>query len=313
MSKKERKIKEVIQLEVKKEEGRVDKFLAEKIEKISRSKIQKLIEKGRILVNGEKIKSNYKIKKQDKIIVNIPEDEKIDLKGENLPLDIIYQDQDIVIINKSQGMVVHPSPGHKDGTLVNALLYHIDDLSRVNGESRPGIVHRIDKDTSGIMVVAKNDEAHMKLSKQLAERTMERKYWALVHGNMPHEQGTIDAPIGRDPRNRQRNAIVSRGKKAVSYFKLLEEFREYSLLEMELKSGRTHQIRVHLNYIDYPVAGDELYGPRKTLKGKGQYLHARSLKFTHPSTGEEMFFEADLPLVFKEQIHFLRKDQLNQP
>lgn len=312
MSKDENKYEETIHLKVKKATGRIDKYLAKKLENMSRSKIQGLIEKGCILVNNEEIKSNYKTVKDDEVTINIPKAEAIDLVPENLPLNIIYQDQDLIIVNKAQGMVVHPAPGHQTGTLVNALLYHIDDLSGINGEIRPGIVHRIDKDTSGIMVVAKTDEAHVKLSEQLADRTMERKYWVLVHGLMPHKQGSIDAPIGRDPKNRQRNAVVDEGKEALSHFKLLEEFEEYSLLEVQLESGRTHQIRVHLNYIDYPVAGDELYGPRKTLKGKGQYLHARSLGFIHPRTGQKMVFEADLPTIFKEQLDFLSEQRMNQ-
>ena len=181
-------------------------------------------------------------------------------------------------------MVVHPGAGNKDGTLVNALLYHIEDLSGINGEIRPGIVHRLDKETSGILVVAKNDKAHVHLSEQLQARSMKRKYWALVHGNLPHEHGTIDAPIGRDPKNRQRNTVTNEGKSAVSHFRVLERFNNYSLLEVSLESGRTHQIRVHLNYIKYPIAGDETYGPRKTLEGNGQFLHAHSLEFVHPRT-----------------------------
>lgn len=312
MSKEEKQIEETIELTVPSEGGRIDKYLANELENMSRSKIQGLIEEGFIQVNDQEIKSNYKVQTEDEITISIPEPEVIDLTAEDLPLDIIYQDQDLIVLNKEQGMVVHPASGHKNGTLVNALLYHIDDLSGINGEIRPGIVHRLDKDTSGILVVAKNDEAHVALSKQLADRTMERTYWALVHGVMPHNQGTIDAPIGRDPRNRQRNAVVSEGKEAISHFKLLETFEEYSLLEVQLESGRTHQIRVHLNYIDYPVAGDELYGPRKTLKGKGQFLHARRLGFIHPRTGEKMIFEADLPDIFNEKLDFLREHRENQ-
>lgn len=312
MSKNKKKYEKIIRLEVDDDKNRIDKFLAQKIEKMSRSKIQKLIEKGLVFVNEKKVKASDKVQTHDQIVVYVSEAKKVDLSPEDLPLDIIYQDKDLIVLNKAQGMVVHPSAGHEDGTLVNALLYHVDDLSGINGEIRPGIVHRIDKDTSGIMVVAKNDEAHVKLSEQLADRSMERKYWTLVHGVMPHKQGTIDAPIGRDPKKRQQNAVVTGGKSAVSYFKLLEEFEEYSLLEVELESGRTHQIRVHLKYIDYPVAGDEVYGPRKTLKGKGQFLHAHSLKFIHPRTGEEMYFEAELPKIFKKQLEHLREHKMNQ-
>lgn len=312
MSKEEINYEEIIRLEALEDEGRIDKYLAKELEKMSRSKIQGLIKDGFLLVNDQEVKSNYKVQADDKIVLSIPEAEAVDIIAQDLPLDIIYQDEDLIIVNKAQGMVVHPAAGHKAGTLVNALLYHIDDLSGINGEIRPGIVHRIDKDTSGIMVVAKNDVSHVYLSEQLADRTMERKYWALVHGVMPHNQGSIDAPIGRDPKNRQRNAVVTEGREALSHFKLLEEFEGYSLLEVQLESGRTHQIRVHLNYIDYPVAGDELYGPRKTLEGNGQFLHARSLGFIHPRTGKKMVFEAELPDIFKEQIDFLRKHRMNQ-
>lgn len=312
MSKEEEIIEERIELTVAVNSGRIDKYLADELDNMSRSKIQGLIEEGFIKVNDQEIKSNYKVQADDQITISIPEAEAIDIIPEDIPLDIIYQDQDLIVLNKEQGMVVHPAPGHKSGTLVNALLYQIDDLSGINGEIRPGIVHRLDKDTSGIMVVAKNDEAHVALSEQLADRSMERTYWALVHGIMPHNQGTIDAPIGRDPRNRQRNAVVTEGKEAVSHFKLLEKFEEYSLLEVQLESGRTHQIRVHLNYIDFPVAGDELYGPRKTLEGKGQFLHARRIGFIHPRTGEKMVFEAELPRIFEEELEFLREHRENQ-
>lgn len=312
MSKDEIVYEEVIELTVLGEKGRIDKFLADKLDTMSRSKIQGLIADEFVLVNDEIIKANYKVKENDKIVLSIPEAEPIDVVAENLPIEIIYEDQDLVIINKAQGMVVHPAPGHHTGTVVNALLYHIEDLSGINGKIRPGIVHRLDKDTSGIMVVAKNDEAHVGLSEQLEDRSMERKYWALVHGVMPHSQGTIDAPIGRDPKNRQRYAVVSGGKEARSHFKLIEKLDDYSLLEVELESGRTHQIRVHLNYIEYPVAGDELYGPKKTLEGKGQFLHARGLGFVHPRTKEKMYFEAKLPAIFEEQLEFLRARKKNQ-
>ncbi len=312
MSKEEINYEEVIELKALKEEGRIDKYLTDELETMSRSKIQGLIEDELVLVNGEIVKSNYKVQIDDEIVLSIPEAEPIDVEPENLPIEIIYEDEDLIVINKAQGMVVHPAPGHSSGTLVNALLYHVDDLSGINGKIRPGIVHRLDKDTSGAMVVAKNDEAHVHLSKQLEDRTMERGYWALVHGVMPHNQGTIEAPIGRDPKNRQRYAVVSGGKEARSHFRIIERFEEYSLLEVALESGRTHQIRVHLNYIEFPVAGDELYGPRKTLKGKGQFLHARNLGFVHPRTGEKMEFEAELPILFEETLNYLRAHKKNQ-
>lgn len=291
---------------IENEKGRIDKLLVDQLENVSRSKIQHLISKGHVLVNDEETKANYKVEAGDEINVTIPEPEPVDVKAEDIPLDIIYQDEDIVLLNKSQGMVVHPGAGNPSGTLVNALLFHIDDLSGINGEIRPGIVHRLDKDTSGILIVAKNDAAHVHLSNQLQERTMKRTYWTLVHGLLPHEHGTINAPIGRDPKYRQRYTVIHEGKEAISHFRVLERFDQYSLLEVSLETGRTHQIRVHLNYIKYPVAGDETYGPRKTLQGKGQFLHAHSLEFVHPRTNEVMKFEATIPELFAETLEELR-------
>lgn len=285
---------------------RIDKFLTTQLEDFSRSKIQQLIAGDLVLVNDEIIKANYKVENGDMIVVTIPEPEVIDIKSEDIPLDIIYEDEDIVIINKAQGMVVHPGAGNPDGTLVNALLYHIDDLSGINGEIRPGIVHRLDKDTSGVLVVAKNDTAHVHLSDQLQERTVKRTYWAIVHDQIPHENGTIDAPIGRDPNDRQKFTVIKDGKEAITHFKVLEHFNEFTFVEISLETGRTHQIRVHFNYIQHPIAGDETYGPRKTLKGNGQFLHARALEFVHPRTNEVMHFEADLPEVFNKNLELLR-------
>ena len=306
MSKDEKNIEEVIALTAVADEGRIDKFLTNELEDMSRSKIQLLIEEENVLVNNEPIKSNYKVQTNDEIQIYIPEPEPIDVIPEDIPLDILYQDEDVVVVNKPQGMVVHPAAGHSKGTLVNALLYHIDDLSGINGKIRPGIVHRLDKDTSGALVVAKNDEAHVHLSEQLQDRSMKRKYWTLVHGVLPHNHGTIDAPIGRDPKNRQQFTVVTGGKESVSHFRVLERFKDYSLLEVSLETGRTHQIRVHLKYINFPVAGDEVYGPKKTLQGKGQFLHAHTIEFIHPRTGELMHFEAPLPQVFEETLEQLR-------
>lgn len=288
---------------------RIDKYLTSQLKDFSRSKVQQLISEGLVLVNEEVVKANYKVEAGDAVTVTIPEPEEIDMKSENIPLNIVYEDEDIVVVNKSQGMVVHPGAGNPDGTLVNALLYHIDDLSGINGEIRPGIVHRLDKDTSGILIVAKNDEAHVKLSEQLQDRSVKRKYYALVHGVLPHEHGTIDAPIGRDPKDRQKFTVIRDGKEAISHFKVLERFKDYSLLEVSLETGRTHQIRVHLNYIEHPVAGDKIYGPRKSLEGKGQFLHARRLEFIHPRTGETMSFEAELPELYKETMDRLRDNR----
>ncbi len=285
---------------------RIDKYLTKQLEDFSRSKVQQLISEGLVFVNDERIKANYKVENGDVITVTIPEPEEIDIKSENIPLDILYEDEDIVVINKPQGMVVHPGAGNPDGTLVNALLYHIDDLSGINGEIRPGIVHRLDKDTSGVLVVAKNDTAHVHLSEQLQNRTVKRTYWAIVHGQIPHEHGTIDAPIGRDPHDRQKFTVIKDGKEAITHFKVLEHFNHYTWVEVSLETGRTHQIRVHFNYINHPVAGDATYGPRKTLKGKGQFLHARALEFIHPRTKETMHFEAELPEIFEKNLEILR-------
>lgn len=285
---------------------RIDKYLTKQLEDFSRSKVQQLISEGLVFVNDERIKANYKVENGDVITVTIPEPEEIDIKSENIPLEILYEDEDIVVINKPQGMVVHPGAGNPDGTLVNALLYHIDDLSGINGEIRPGIVHRLDKDTSGVLVVAKNDTAHVHLSEQLQNRTVKRTYWAIVHGQIPHEHGTIDAPIGRDPHDRQKFTVIKDGKEAITHFKVLEHFNHYTWVEVSLETGRTHQIRVHFNYINHPVAGDTTYGPRKTLKGKGQFLHARALEFIHPRTKETMYFEAELPEIFEKNLEILR-------
>lgn len=302
MTKNDENILEEIILSVTENKGRIDKFLASELEDMSRSKIQLLIEEENILVNDEPTKANYKVQKGDEITVVITEPEPIDVVAEDIPIDIVYEDEDVVVVNKPQGMVVHPSIGHNHGTLVNALLYHIKDLSGINGKIRPGIVHRLDKDTSGILVVAKNDEAHQFLSEQLQDRSMQRKYRTIVHGVLPHNHGTIDAPIGRDPQYRQQFSVVTGGKDSVSHFRVLERFKEYTLLEVSLETGRTHQIRVHLKYIDFPVAGDDVYGPKKTLEGEGQFLHAHTLEFVHPRTKEVMHFEADVPENFQKLI-----------
>lgn len=304
----EENIQEEFEFQIEQKSGRVDKYLTTELDTMSRSKVQNLIADGYVFVNGETIKANYKLETGDKVEVFVPEPEAVDVEAEDIPLDIIYEDKDIVLVNKAQGMVVHPGAGNPNGTLVNALLFHIKDLSGINGEIRPGIVHRLDKDTSGILIVAKNDEAHVNLSEQLQNRTVKRKYWALVHGVLPHEHGTINAPIGRDPKDRQKFTVIKGGKEAISHFRVLERIQKFSLMEVSLETGRTHQIRVHLNYIDHPVAGDKIYGPKKSLEGNGQFLHARMLEFTHPRTGETMSFEAELPALFEETLDRLRKD-----
>ncbi|WP_019785792.1 RluA family pseudouridine synthase, partial [Streptococcus sobrinus] len=235
-----------------------------------------------------------------------PKEEVLDYLAEDIPLDIIYEDQDVAVINKPQGMVVHPSAGHSSGTLVNALLYHIKDLSTINGIVRPGIVHRIDMDTSGLLMIAKNDQAHQALASELKDKKSLRKYLAIVHGNLPNDRGVIEAPIGRSEKDRKKQAVTAKGKPAVTHFKVLERFGSYTLVELRLETGRTHQIRVHMAYIGHPLAGDPLYGPRKTLKGRGQFLHAQTLGFTHPRTGKLVEFSVQPPAIFQETLDKLR-------
>ncbi|MDR3156623.1 MAG: RluA family pseudouridine synthase [Lactobacillales bacterium] len=299
---------EEIQWVIEKEIGRIDKVLAEKMRK-TRSQAQLYLKSGQVTVNGSVVKSNYKVVENDKVQVQIPKMKAFKVESENITLNIVYEDLDVLVVNKPQGMVVHPSVGHSTGTLVNALLYHIDSLSGINDVVRPGIVHRIDKDTSGLLMVAKNDEAHLSLSEQLKDHTSLRRYVALVHGNFSHDKGKIEAPIGRSSDNRKKQAVVAGGKSAVTHFKVLERFGEYTLLELELKTGRTHQIRVHMTYIEHPVAGDLIYGPRKTLKGKGQFLHAQTLGFKHPRTGEFLTFNAPLPEIFEKILKELRDNK----
>lgn len=296
-----------LNMTVETQSGRIDKVIVETFTDFSRSQIQQWLKEGFVTVNGDVIKSNYKVKSGDEIEIIRQAPVELTIEGENIPLEVVYEDADVAVVNKPQGMVVHPSAGHATGTMVNALLYHIKDLSSINDVVRPGIVHRIDKDTSGLLMVAKNDEAHESLSKQLKDKTVIRRYVALVHGEIPHDKGTIDAPIGRSKLNRQSQAVIEGGKPAVTHFTVLENFKDYTLIECQLETGRTHQIRVHMQYIKYPIAGDPLYGPRKTLPGQGQYLHAKTLGFVHPKSGEELYFEADLPENFQEILKTLEK------
>ncbi|QRR98222.1 RluA family pseudouridine synthase [Streptococcus anginosus] len=295
-------------MQVKVEIGgvRLDKAVAD-LTPLSRSHANEQIKNGQILVNGQVKKAKYAVKAGDVITYELPEPEALEYVAENLLLDIVYQDEDVAVVNKAQGMVVHPSAGHTSGTLVNALMYHIKDLSGINGVLRPGIVHRIDKDTSGLLMIAKNDDAHIKLAEELKDKKSLRKYWAIVHGNLPNDRGVIEAPIGRSEKDRKKQAVTAKGKPAVTRFHVLERFGNYTLVELQLETGRTHQIRVHMAYIGHPVAGDEVYGPRKTLKGHGQFLHARTLGFTHPKTGEVMKFTAEAPAIFQETLEKLRK------
>lgn len=307
-----------IQLIVEQEDQgkRLDLFLSEKQPEYSRSFFQNLIKEKNVLVDGKSEKANYKVKAGQRIQIFIPPPKQISLEPENIPLDIIYEDQDIIVINKPQGMVVHPAPGNYSGTLVNALLYHCDNLSGINGKIRPGIVHRIDKDTSGLLVVAKNDQAHRRLALQIKEKKAFRVYWALVENNIKEDQGTIDAPIARHPVDRKRMAVVHlpQSRPAVTHFKVLERFGEYTLVEARLETGRTHQIRVHMAYIGHPVVGDPVYGSRKQrFKLDGQALHACKLGLVHPTTNEYMEFEAPIPEYFDRLLKTLRRGKGNSP
>lgn len=286
---------------------RLDKALAD-LTPLSRSVANEQIKAGLVLVNGQEKKAKYSVQSGDCIQYEMPEVEEVDYEAEDIPLEIVYEDEDVAVVNKPQGMVVHPSAGHSSGTLVNALLYHVKDLSGINGVMRPGIVHRIDKDTSGLLMVAKHDEAHQRLAEELKAKKSLRKYVAIVHGNLPNDRGVIEAPIGRSDKDRKKQAVTAKGKEALTRFQVLERFGDYSLVELSLETGRTHQIRVHMAYIGHPVAGDEVYGPRKTLKGHGQFLHAKTLGFTHPRTGEAVLFTAEVPAIFRETLERLRKN-----
>ncbi len=295
-----------VTFEITTETGRLDKVLSALMTDESRSQLKEAIDKGEVAVNGGATKPKYQVQPGDQIVVTIPDPVKLDLEPENIPLDIVYEDDDVIVVNKPSGMVVHPSPGHPDHTLVNALLYH-SPLSTINGTYRPGIVHRIDKDTSGLLMVAKNDNAHRSLATQLKNKTNLREYIALVHGVIKQDEGTIDAPLGRSPKDRKRQAIVADGRHAVTHFKVLERYLNYTLISCWLETGRTHQIRVHMKSIGHPLAGDPLYGPRKTINGSGQFLHAKKLGFKHPVTGKQLVFEAPLPDDFERVLRRLRE------
>lgn len=295
-------------IETEQEAGvRIDKLLPELNPDWSRSQIQDWIKLGLVEVNGKVVKSNYKTKLNDTIVATEKVVEEVDIVTEDLGIEIYYEDKDVAVVYKPKGMVVHPAPGHYTGTLVNGLMYAITDLSGINGEIRPGIVHRIDKDTSGLLMVAKNDIAHRGLVEQLVDKTVTREYTALVHGHIPHEFGTIEAPIGRNPKERQEMAIVDDGKEAVTHFNVIEKFDQYTLVNCQLETGRTHQIRVHMKHIGYPLVGDPKYGRKKTLDLGGQALHAGLLGFEHPITGKYIEKEAPLPEYFEALIEKLRK------
>ena len=285
---------------------RLDKYLSNEYPSLSRVYIKKLIDEENVMVNNKVEKPSYKVRENDVIYIEDVEVSDLDIVAQDIPLDIVYEDKDIIVINKKQGMIVHPAPGVYEGTLVNALLHHCKDLSSINGVKRPGIVHRIDKDTSGLIVVAKNDLSHEALSKQLKDKTMNREYVAIVHGIINENRGKINAPIGRDLKNRIKMAVVKDGKDAITHFDVIERYKNYTLIHCKLETGRTHQIRVHMAYIDHPIACDPVYGPRITLKGNGQYLHAKKLTLVHPRSNETMVFECDLPEHFEKIIDELR-------
>lgn len=296
-----------LMIEEQQQNDRIDKIVSAFNSEWSRTQVQSWIKDGDITVNGNKIKPNYKGNLGDKIQIKIPEPEPLDVVPEEMNLDIYYEDVDVLVVNKPKGMVVHPAPGHLSGTLVNGLMDHCKDLSGINGVLRPGIVHRIDKDTSGLLMVAKNDVAHESLVNQLVDKTVTRKYKAIVHGVIPHDQGTIDAPIGRDKKERQSMTVTDENSKvAVTHFNVLERFKDFTFIECQLETGRTHQIRVHMKYIGYPLVGDPKYGPKKTLDLGGQALHAGLLGFVHPRTNEYLEFEAPLPAYFEELLEKLR-------
>lgn len=298
----------VYDLEVTIDGVRLDGFLNEQIEDLSRNYAQKLIEEGKVSVNGMIIvKKNHKLKAGDQVEIEMPEPEVLDIVPEDIPIEIVYEDDDVMVINKPQGMVVHPAPGNYSGTLVNAIMYHTANLSSINGVIRPGIVHRIDKNTSGLLMIAKNNKAHNALAEQLKDHSSMREYMAIVHGNVKEDSGTIDAPIARHPQNRLKNAVVAGGREAVTHFFVEERFGQFTLVRLRLETGRTHQIRVHMAYIGHPLLGDDVYGPKKSkIKHEGQLLHAKKLGFVHPTTGEYMEFDSELPDYFEAVIQKIR-------
>ena len=280
---------------------RLDSFLSEQLPDMSRSAAQKLMEQGHVLVNGQSVKKNYKTRAEDEIEITLPEPQIVDIQPENIPLDVRYEDEDVIVINKPKGLVVHPAPGHWSGTLVNGLMYHCaGSLSGINGELRPGIVHRIDMDTSGLLIVAKNDFAHASLAEQLKDHSLSRIYEAVVVGNIRSDSGTIDAPIGRHPADRKKMAVTEKNSRpAVTHFQVIGRYQGYTHLRLQLETGRTHQIRVHLSWQNHPIVGDSVYGKGKELGLSTQCLHARQLSFRHPRTGETVTVESPLPEYFE--------------
>lgn len=299
------------QISSEQEEERIDRCIASLMDSLSRSYIQKMIREGYVEVNGKAVRQNFRVSADDEVAFFLPEAVEPEILPEEIPLDILYEDDDLLVVNKPKGMVVHPAAGHYSHTLVNAVLFHCKgQLSGINGVLRPGIVHRIDKDTTGLIIVAKNDAAHLDLSQQLQRKSVSRLYYALVHGDFAHDHGTIDAPIGRDEKDRQKMAVTEKNSRdARTHFRVIERFRGFTLVECRLETGRTHQIRVHMRYIGHPVAGDEKYGYRKTLKTGGQLLHAHQLEFIHPRTKEKVVVEAPLPDDFAAVLKTLREER----
>lgn len=289
---------------------RIDKLISTNIEDLSRSTAAKLCEDGAVFVNGASCSKNYKVKFGDSITVQVPEPKELEAEAENIPLDIVYEDEDLLVVNKQKGMVVHPAPGNYTGTLVNALLYHCkSSLSGINGVLRPGIVHRIDKDTSGLLIVAKNDKAHIGLAEQIKVHSFHREYEAVVYGKLKDSEGIVDAPIGRHKVDRKKMCVTAQNSKnAVTYYSVMDSNNGFTHLGLKLKTGRTHQIRVHMAYIGHPVAGDPVYGPQKVITALGgQCLHAKKIGFVHPITGEYLFFDSELPKYFSD---FLSKNEI---
>ena len=300
-------------LEVGEEVKRIDAYVSDKIEELSRVAVQRLLANGQILVNGKKVKASYKVQKGDKIEIEEEEPVEISLKAQNIPIDIIYEDNDIIVVNKPKGMVVHPANGNPDGTLVNAVMAICkNSLSGIGGEIRPGILHRLDKNTSGVIIIAKNDKAHINLSEQIKAHKVKKTYVALVRGIVKENEATINMPIGRSNRDRKKMAVVREGKEAITHFKVIQRYDKYSLLKVNIETGRTHQIRVHLAQIGYPIIGDDTYSNGKNEWGiQGQCLHAKSLEFTHPTTGKKMYVEAEMPEYFYEILEKLEKRKID--
>ncbi len=284
---------------------RIDTYLGRVIDNVSRSYIQKLIKEGHVQIDGKPLKKkNIRLEEEMEVSIEVPEPEKLKVEPENIPVEIVYEDESLMIVNKPQGMVVHPAPGNYSGTLVNALMYHAENLSSINGVIRPGIVHRIDKDTSGILMIAKDNQAHNSLAHQLKEKTTKRVYVAIVHGRLKQDEGTVDAPIARHPKDRLKMAVVQGGREAVTHYKVIKAYKNYSIVELRLETGRTHQIRVHMAHIGHPLLGDPVYGKKQEkIKHDGQLLHAKMLGFIHPRTEEYMEFDSELPAYFVDIIN----------